>query len=85
MQILATVKREDSRESNGVEYCSATCIESGVEPMLQFFDYNLKADEKAQYKGKLVGKTLKLQIEQIRDVFSGRPQFVGRILGVETK
>ena len=81
MVVKLTVLKEDARSSNGVEYVTCTGLEASDKPMLQMLDYGLRRDE-FQHKGKLLGKVLELQVETVRDVFSGRPQLTGRILKV---
>jgi len=78
MQLKLRILAESSRTYNGVEYTTATGMESGPSPLLQMVDYGLREEEK-QHKGKLVGKEIVVRVEFIRDMFSGRPQCVGRI------
>ncbi|HEY1663075.1 MAG TPA: hypothetical protein VGI03_11710 [Verrucomicrobiae bacterium] len=78
MFIKAQVLAEDTQTRDGVEYVTVTCMESGPKPLLQMFDYGLRADEK-QHKGKLVGKLVELQVNTIRAIFSGRPQMSGHM------
>jgi hypothetical protein len=78
MELQAQVLAEDVRVSNGVEYVTVTCMESSPNPLLQMVDYNLRQDEK-QHKGKLVGKLVKLKVQTIRAIFSGRPQLSGSL------
>jgi len=75
------VLAENSRIHNGVEYNSVTALDTSVPPLLQMIDYGLRPEE-AAHKGKLVGKIIELQWENIRGLFSGRPQIVGRIISV---
>lgn len=79
MRIKLAVVKEDRREKDGVEYLTVTGTEVGPYAMLQFLDYGLRQDEKI-HKGKLMGKTIEIQVEQVRDVFGGRPQLVGSIV-----
>jgi len=78
MILQAQVLAEDVQEREGVEYVTITCMETGVTPLLQMFDYGLRADEKIQ-KGKLVGKQVTLRINTIRAIFAGRPQMNGHL------
>lgn len=81
MVIQAEVMAEDAQTRDGVEYVSVTCRELDANPLLQMFDYGLRRDE-MQHKGKLMGKKVKLQITNIRAIFSGRPQMAGHLLEV---
>jgi len=81
MQLQIQVLKESSRQNQNVEYVTITGMESGPEPLLQMVDYNLREDEKP-YKGKLVGKVVAVQVENIRALFGGRPQLVGKIVNV---
>lgn len=81
MQTKVTVLAETVQTRDGVEYVSVTCMEAGPEPLLQMFDYGLRQEEKI-HKGKLVGKTMVLKWDNIRSIFSGRPQVNGRIVSV---
>lgn len=78
MQLVATVLAEDTQVRDNVEYVTITCIETGDAPLLQTFDYSLRADERI-HKGKLCGKQVMLHVNTIRSIFSGRPQMVGRM------
>ena len=69
-------------ETEQGEYVQISCLEQGSQPLLQVFDYSLKKDEIPLYKGKLVGKAVKLRVDTIRSIFSGRPQFAGALLEV---
>jgi len=81
MQLQAKVLKEDCRVAEGVEYVSVTLLEDGPSPLLQMIDYSLAVEEKV-HKGKLLGKTLKIQVENIRSIFSGRPQTTGKIVEI---
>lgn len=81
MTVKLTVLKEDARQKDGVEYLTVSGLEAGPTPLLQVLDYGLRADE-SQHKGKLLGKSLELQVESIRAIFAGRPQLTGRILKV---
>jgi len=81
MLLIAIVLKEDSRVKDGVEYVTATVMEQGANPLLQMVDYGLRQEEKV-HKGKLLGKTLKIQVDNIRSIFSGRPQISGNIVEV---
>ena len=76
MQVKAEVLAEDSRTKDGVEYVTLTCRELDAKPLLQMFDYGLRKEE-LEHKGKLLGKTVNIQVNNIRAIFSGRPQFSG--------
>lgn len=76
MEIKALVLAEDTREKDGVEYVTVTCMESSPKPLLQMFDYGLRQEEKL-HKGKLLGKQVTLHVNTIRAIFSGRPQMSG--------
>lgn len=76
-QVLA----ENVQTRDGVEYVSVVCMESSATPLLQMFEYGLRADEKT-YKGQLLGKRIKLKWENIRAIFGGRPQVSGKILEI---
>jgi hypothetical protein len=78
MEIQATVLAEDVRSKDGIEYVSVTCMEASPKPLLQMFDYGLRREE-LLHKGKLVGKTVKLHVNTIRAIFSGRPQMSGTL------
>jgi len=78
MEILAKVLAESSQEKDGKEYVQVTCMEENAKPLLQMFDYSLRQDEKA-FKGKLVGKLVKLTVTNIRAIFAGRPQMSGSL------
>jgi hypothetical protein len=82
MLLKAQVLAEDIQTRDSVEYVSATCMELGPNPLLQMFDYGLRREE-ASHKGKLVGKTVELQIKTIRFIFSGRPQMSGNIVSIK--
>lgn len=84
MQVTAQVLSERVRAVNGVEYIETTCMEQGTSPLLQMFDYSLRPDEKS-LKGTLQGKTVVMQWENIRAIFSGRPQINGKLLSVGGK
>lgn len=85
MMIRMEVMSEDSRSSGGKEYCSITGREVGTKtPLLQFLDYSIR-DEEKQHRGKLVGKTVEIHVEQIRAIFAGRPQLTGKILNPDVK
>lgn len=77
MQVLA----EDVRVVKNVEYVTVTGMEVGDKPLLQMFDYGLRAEEMS-HKGKLVGKVMDIHVECVRNIFSGRPQFSGKIVSV---
>jgi len=79
MQIFMTVLREEVRKVESTEYVTLTGLEEGTTPLLQMIDYTLRTEEH-EHKGKLVGKKVKIQVESIRAVFSGRPQLSGRLL-----
>jgi uncharacterized protein (UPF0218 family) len=81
MKLTAQVLAEDVQSRDGVEYVTATCMETGTNPLLQMFDYGLRREEMS-HKGKLVGKSVELQIKTIRAIFSGRPQMVGTLLTI---
>jgi len=81
MQIKMQVLSENSRESGGKVYHSVTGMEAGTSPLLQMLDYSLTQDEFA-HKGKLHGKVITLQVENIRAIFSGRPQLSGKLVSV---
>lgn len=81
MKLTAQVLAQDVQSRDGVEYVTATCMETGALPLLQMFDYGLRREE-LSHKDKLVGKTVELQINTIRAIFSGRPQMVGKLLSV---
>ena len=81
MNLKAQVLSEDVQSRDGVEYVTVTCMETGPLPLLQMFDYGLRREEMS-HKGKLVGKSVDLQIKTIRAIFSGRPQMVGQLLAV---
>jgi hypothetical protein len=82
MNIKAQVLAEDVQVRDGVEYVTVTVMELDANPLLQMFDYGLRQDERPIYKGKLVGKTVKLQIQTIRAIFAGRPQMQGHLVEV---
>jgi len=82
MTLTLSVVAESSRTNKGVEYTTLTAIETGANPLLQMLDYGLRPEE-ASHKGKLVGKTVRLQVESVRALFGGRPQLSGRILEVK--
>lgn len=75
LQILA----ENVQTRNNVEYVTVTGMETGPTPLLQMVDYGLREEEKP-LKGKLVGKTISIQVESVRALFSGRPQLSGRLV-----
>lgn len=79
MFIKAQVLAEDVQTRDGIEYVSVTCRELDDKPLLQMFDYSLRQDEK-QHKGTLTGKTVGLQVANIRAIFSGRPQMSGHLV-----
>lgn len=79
MILKAQIMAEDVRSKDGVEYITLTAMEVSPTPLLQMFDYGLRREETA-HKGKLVGKVIEIQVETIRAIFSGRPQFAGRII-----
>ena len=81
MKLTVEVLAEDVQHRDGVEYVTVTCRELGSTPLLQMVDYGLQREEMS-HKGKLVGKTVDLQIKTIRAIFSGRPQMVGTLLTV---
>lgn len=81
MVLQVQVLAENARTHNGVEYVTVTALEIGPTPLLQMVDYGLRDEEKS-HKGKLVGKSVRLQVENVRAIFSGRPQLTGRILEV---
>jgi len=81
MTVKLRVLAENSRVANGVEYVTATGMEESDKPLLQMIDYGLRLEEMS-HKGKLTGKTLELQVENVRAIFAGRPQFSGKILKV---
>lgn len=76
-----TVLAETSQVKDGVEYVQLSALESGATPLLQVCDYSLAPDETG-HKGKLVGKVIRIQVNTIRSLFSGRPQMSGKILSV---
>jgi len=78
MKLEATVLAETVQVRDGVEYVTLTCMEMSTSPLLQMFDYGLRAEEKA-LKGTLIGKQVQLQVDTIRALFAGRPQMVGRM------
>ena len=78
MQIESQVMTEQVQIRNGIEYVTVTCMERGVSPLLQMFDYTLRDDEK-EHKGKLVGKNVLIKVSTIRGIFSGRPQMSGTL------
>jgi len=84
MILKLQVMAEDSRVKDGVEYVTVTCMECGKTPLLQMLDYGLRREE-LSHKGKLVGKVVEIQIDNIRGIFSGRPQMSGRILNPDVK
>lgn len=79
MLVTCKVIEESARLNDGVEYVSASCMEQGEHMLLQFFDYNLRADE-AHLKGKMKDKSFVIRWETIRSIFGGRPQVQGRIV-----
>lgn len=81
MKIEAQVLAEDVQVRDGVEYVTATCMERGLEPLLQMFDYSLREDER-MHKGKLLGKPIVIKVQTIRAIFAGRPQLSGRLVSV---
>lgn len=81
MNIKLTVLKEDSRMSGNVEYVTVTGMEQDKNPLLQMLDYSLRADER-EHKGKLVGKVIVVQVDNIRAIFAGRPQLSGKIVTV---
>jgi uncharacterized protein (UPF0218 family) len=81
MVIKANVLAEEIRQVGNVEYVSVTCMEFGANPLLQMFDYGLRGEE-SSHKGKLVGKTIEIQVTNIPMIFSGRPKMNGRLLSV---
>lgn len=83
MQVTALTLAESVQTRDGVEYTTVTAMEQGPAPLLQMFDYTLRADELA-HKGKLVGKVIVMRWDTIRALFSGRPQIIGAILSVGT-
>lgn len=76
-----TVLAETSQVRDGIEYTQLSALEVGGSPLLQVCDYSLTADE-TSHKGKLVGKVIRIQVNTIRSIFSGRPQFSGKIISV---
>jgi len=82
MVLKCQVLKETVTTRDGVEYVSLTAMESGPRPMLQMFDYTLRREE-LDHKGKLVGKVVTLNVESVRAIFSGRPQFSGEITHVD--
>jgi len=81
MQIIGQVLQESCQTRDGVEYVTVACMEQGDHPLLQVWDYTLRRDELSN-KGLLVGRSVTVRVETIRSIFSGRPQFQGRILEV---
>jgi len=82
MQIKLQVLKEDSRVKDGIEYLTITGLEVAEKPLLQMLDYSLRPDEKEANKGKLLGKVVTVQVENIRAIFAGRPQCSGTIVAV---
>jgi len=82
VKLTCSCLAESGRTHDGVEYLTATLLETGPTPLLQLMDYGLREEEK-HHKGKLQGKTIELQVETIRALFSGRPQLAGRIVAVK--
>lgn len=78
MKIKAVVLAEDMQVRDGVEYVSITCMEQGENPLLQMFDYGLREEERI-HKGKLLGKSVELQVSTIRSLYAGRPQTIGHM------
>jgi len=81
MNLKMQVLNEDVRVVKNIEYVTVTGMELGEKPLLQMFDYGLRQEEMS-HKGKLVGKQIEIHVESIRNIFSGRPQFSGKILSV---
>jgi len=78
MKLRSVILAENVNTRDGIEYVTVTGMEQGEKPLLQMFDYTLnKAD--LEHKGKLVGKSVEIQVETIRAIFSGRPQFNGHL------
>jgi len=82
MNVRCLILAENVNTRDGVEYVTVTGMEQGVKPLLQMFDYTLTKTE-LEHKGKLVGKIVELQVETIRAIFSGRPQFNGHLTVVK--
>jgi len=80
MTLKLNVLAESSRVHEGVEYTTITGMEVSDKPLLQMVDYGLREEEKLVHKGKLMGKSVLLQVESIRAIFGGRPQLVGRLV-----
>lgn len=78
MTLSATVLAESVQTRDGKEYVTVTAMEASPKPLLQMFDYTLRDDER-DHKGKLVGKTVELQVETVRAIFAGRPQLSGHL------
>lgn len=78
MTLTAKVLKETTNSRDGVEYVTLTALEESANPLLQMFDYTLRREELV-HKGRLVGKVVTLQVETIRAIFSGRPQFNGQM------
>ena len=79
MIVNIRVLNESTREFSGKEWITITGPEESDKPLLQMMDYGLRQEE-SNLKGKLLGKVVQVQVENIRSVFSGRPQLVGRVV-----
>jgi hypothetical protein len=84
MELKATVLAEDVQTRDKIEYVTVTCLEQSEKPLLQMLDYGLR-NEELSHKGKLVGKSVNLHIQNIRAIFSGRPQCSGHLTVVAGK
>jgi len=78
MQIQATVLKEETRVADGVEYVTVTCLEDSPTPLLQMVDYSLSLEERV-HKGKLMGKKIKIQVDNFRSIFAGCQQATGTL------
>jgi len=81
MVVRLLVLKEEVREVQDKTYITVSGSEVASPPLLQMMDYGLRLDE-LQHKGKLLGKTLELQVDSIPRLFSGRPHLTGKILKV---